>query len=630
MCPLQACDAFTAPVLLLVAGVVAAFLIVLQVRARRRRAAARTAMEPSYDLSEGERFRHKWGYADTRFVFDGPRTVRVTGGRYPLSGYRMPYFIPFAEEVLGVPITPEEAQPERPPAKLPEPRTSPGFLAGVRELLATDQISTDDEDRLAHSHGQLSVDEIYRLLYGEPLARTVDLVLYPQDEDQVRAIVRLAAEHEVCLVPYGGGTNVSGALALPAGETRPVASVDLKRLSRVVWVDEQNLLACIEAGITGKQLEKELQARGFTSGHDPDSVELSTLGGWISTNASGMKKNKYGNIEEIVLEATLVTPAGDLETHRATPRNSTGLQPRLLLFGSEGNLGIITKAVLKIHPRPEVREYGSLVFPRFGRGVAFLKELRHREGVMPASIRLIGNFEFRFGQALKAAPRFPKSLVEKVQKAFLLKVLGFNPHEMVACTIVMEGSPSEVRHQREVIFRVARRHGGVSGGSTNGRRGYTLTFGIAYIRDFFNQFGVLGETFETSAPWDRIEEIGQAVERELTEQCRARGVRGRPYLSYRVTQTYQTGVCIYCTMGFSGKGLERPVEIYHEIERRLRQVILDHGGSLSHHHGVGKIRQRFLPQIQTEASIEVFRKAKEAVDPTNVFAVGNGVFADLS
>jgi len=594
-----------------------------------RRSGSGGGLDTYYDMSEGERFSHRWGYTDTRFEFDGPRSVRVTGSRYPLSGYSMPHFIPFAEEVLGVPIRPEDMGEENEDKTVPEPRVNAGFLAAVKAQLSEDQVSLDARDRLIHSHGQLSVDEIYRLLYGAPLERMVDLVLYPENEEEVQAIVRLADEREACLVPYGGGTNVSGALTCPPEEQRTIVSVDMRRMNRILWLDEDNLQVCVEAGISGKQLEKDLDARGYTSGHDPDSVELSTLGGWISTNASGMKKNKYGNIEDIVLEATLVTPTGDIETKRATPRNSTGVQLRGLLFGSEGNFGIITKAIIKIHPRPQVRKYGSLVFPSFVKGVRFLKELR-QEGVLPASIRLVNNFEFRFGQALKPAPRFWKGMVERVQKFFLLKILRLRPLEMVACTIVMEGSRREVRHQEKAIFRTARKYGGISAGAKNGQRGYMLTFGIAYIRDFFNQFHILGETFETSVPWDRIYQVCQAAQEKLVEQCRGHQVAGKPYLSYRVTQTYHTGVCIYFTMGFSGKGLEDPAQVFHDIERRLRQVILDNGGSLSHHHGVGKIRQSFLPQIQTENSIEVLRRTKEAMDPKNIFAIGNGVFADLS
>jgi alkyldihydroxyacetonephosphate synthase len=340
-----------------------------------------------------------------------------------------------------------------------------------------------------------------------------------------------------------------------------------------------------------------------------------------------MKKNRYGNIEDIVLEATLVTPAGDVETLRVTPRNSVGVQPRGLLFGSEGNFGIITKAVLKVHPKPAVREYGALVFKTFADGVSYLKELR-QTGAMPASIRLVNNNEFRFGQALKPAPATMKHWQEKVQKFALLKLMGFDPLQMVACTIVMEGARDEVEHQQRTIFKLAKAHGGKSAGAANGKRGYTLTFGIAYIRDFLNQFNFLGETFETSVPWNKIHEVTQAVHDKLLEQCSTHNVSGRPYLAYRVTQTYHTGVCIYFTMGFSGRGLSDPIGIYHNIEHNLRQTILDHGGSLSHHHGVGKIRQGFMRQVQSDGSIEVLQKTKEAIDPKNMFGIRNGVFTD--
>jgi len=429
----------------------------------------------------------------------------------------------------------------------------------------------------------------------------------------------------VVLVPYGGGTNVSGALALPVDEKRMIASVDMGRMARILWVDEENMQACVQAGIRGMDLERELLARGYTSGHDPDSVELSTLGGWIATNASGMKRNKYGNIEELVVEATLVTPRGDIEVLHPTPRNSTGVQPKYLLYGSEGNFGIITRAVLRIFPRPEAQEYGSLVFPTFERGVAFLKTLRQHQGVVPASIRLVNNFEFRFGQALKGEAGPLGRFVSRLQKLVLLKILRFKPLEMCACTILMEGTAAEVSHQRRVVFSTGKRFGGISGGASNGKRGYMLTFAIAYIREFFNQFHILGETFETTVPWDRITAVIQAAEKALFEQCAAHGVEGRPYLSYRVTQTYQTGVCIYFTMGFSARNLENRAEVYHGIEHRIRQAILDSGGSLSHHHGIGKIRKGFLPQIQTPASLAMIRDLKRALDPANTFAVANNV-----
>ncbi|MFP6724050.1 MAG: FAD-binding oxidoreductase [Candidatus Poribacteria bacterium] len=612
------------PVILIVA-IAAIILLLLVLRSTN----SQTKPEAYYDLSEEERHRHKWGYVDTRFEFDDPRNVKVTGNRYPISGFRMPHLMPFVEEMLNFSICPEDMAVENQDHNIPQPNIKANFLKAIETQFKPDQSSMDEKDRLVHSHGQLSVDEIYRILYGSSLERVVDLVFFPQSEEDIKGVIELANEHNVCLIPYGGGTNVSGALAIPAEEERMVVSVDMQRMNRLIWIDEENFQACIEAGIMGKHLEKLLNEKGYTSGHDPDSIEFSTLGGWISTNASGMKKNKYGNIEDIVIEATLVTPTGDIKTKCITPRNSTGIQPQAFLFGSEGNLGIITKAVIKIHLKPEARKFGSLVFPRFENGIRFLKELR-QSGTLPASIRLVNNNEFRFGQALKPKPTFWKGIISYFQKFILLQVKGFQPLEMVACTVLMEGAEEEVNQQEKALFRIAKRHQGISGGASNGKWGYSLTFGIAYIRDFFGQFHILGETFETSVPWSKVLQVCQSVQQELVEQAETYQVPGTPYLSYRVTQTYHTGVCIYFTMAFYGKGLEDPDKAYHHIEQRLRQVILDNGGSLSHHHGIGKIRQGFLPQVHTENSFQMLRQSKKTVDPNNVFGIGNGVFYESS
>jgi alkyldihydroxyacetonephosphate synthase len=573
-------------------------------------------------VASDARHPHRWGYADTRLELDGPRSVRMTGSRYLLSGTSMPHLIPFVEQMLGLPFDPGARIAETPP-DVPAPRLNTTLLVALEQLLPADRRSTDPRVRLAHSHGQLSVREIDRAIYGGGLPRVVDVVVEPASEEDVQAIVAAAIAHDACLVPYGGGTNVSGALMCPEDEARTVVSMDMRRMRRVLSIDRANGCALVEAGITGADLEAALEAVGCTSGHVPDSLEFSTLGGWISTNASGMKKNRYGNIEDIVLEATLVTPSGTIETHRRQARTSTGMQPLSLLFGSEGNIGVITKALIAIHPKPEACRYGSLVFRSFGDGVACLRALR-AERVLPASIRLVNNREFRFGQALKPAAQGIKALKASLQRRLLTGVLGFDPSALAACTVVMEGSRREVAEQERTVRRIARRFRAVWGGAENGRRGYTLTFAIGYLRDFMSEYGLVGESFETSVPWDRIEEVCAAVERALAAECGARGVIGTPYLSYRVTQTYHAGVCVYFTMGFSGHGLANLRAAFEDIEHTLRQVVLDHGGSLSHHHGVGKIRQAFLPQVHSAAGLELIRAAKRAVDPGNVFGIGNG------
>jgi len=585
----------------------------------------RAAAERPYDPAPGRRYPHLWGYEDTRFEFLDATTVRLTGDRYPLAGAPLPHFMPFVADLLAVPVGPEHVQESVPAPALPTPARNDAFLADLRDAAPHLRLEDDDRARLVHSHGQLSVDEIYRLLGGGVPERLVDLVAHPRSDADVHALVQLADRHGVVLIPYGGGTNVSGALACPPGERRMVVSVDMRQMNRVLELDRANGWVVVEAGITGKDLEARLEAEGLTTGHVPDSVELSTVGGWIATNASGMKKNRYGNIEEVVLDAVLVTPRGEVRVTPVVPRSSTGIAAQRLAFGSEGGLGIVTRAVLHVWPLPDVRRYASFVFPDFAAGVRYLQAVQ-AAGVRPASIRLTNNTEFRLGQALGRAKTGLAALTSKLTKLLVTRVKGFDPERMVACTVVMEGSAAEVRQQAHSLFGLLKAHGGLSGGPENGRRGYAVTFAIAYIRDFLNTLGIFGETFETSAPWSRIHDITGAVEAELRRMCAERGVAGRPYLSYRISQSYRAGVCIYFTMGFCARGLEDPVATFHEIEHRMREVVLEQGGSLSHHHGVGKIRQDFVPRVHSEASLRAVRALKRELDPNDVFGAGNHAF----
>ena len=568
---------------------------------------------------------HRWGYTDTRFVVNPDLTVKVTGNRYAVSGYDMPGFIPFLEEVLDIQFDLTDVKPERADKPVPPPVVNAAFTAALAAALPADRRSDDPRERLLHSHGQTTVDEIYQVLYTH-LDRVVDLVVWPETHEEAAALVRLAAEHDICLVPYGGGTSVSAALKLPAGETRLIVSIDMRRMDAIEWIDRENMRACVQAGITGKHLEERLAEQGLTCGHEPDSIELSTLGGWIATNASGMKKNRYGNIEDVVENVTLVTSEGVVENLSNMPRVSMGVEPVRLAFGSEGNLGLITRAVIRIHALPEVKEYGSWVFRDFKTGTAFLYDLA-RTGALPASIRLVDNVQFRFGQALKARPTGREKLMSRVQQTFLGSIKGFDLRQMSAATVVMEGSAAEVEYQKAEIKRVATRHGGVSGGSHNGQRGYMLTYAIAYIRDFLTDYHIIGETYETTVPWDRIDDVITAVEKRATEMHREFGLPGKSYVSPRITQLYHTGVCIYFTHGFSARGVGKPDPAFAAIERAMRETIMANGGSISHHHGVGKLRRDFMDQTIPPAAADMLREIKAAADPTNVFGIGNNVFS---
>lgn len=571
---------------------------------------------------------HLWGYADTEFRLNEQGHVVLSGSRYELSGYELPLFRPFVESILGHEVDWTERKAMNAEPHIPPPVANARFDEKARELFRPDQISDDPRIRLIHSHGQTSSHELYLVVY-ENLDRVADLVAWPESTDDVQRLITLAGECDVCLVPYGGGTNVSDALLLPPDETRKIVSVDMRRMNKVLSIDEKNLTAQVQAGITGADLESAMGEKGYTVGHEPDSVELSTLGGWISTNASGMKKNRYGNIEEIVERITLITPQGEVSHMDSGPRRSAGIQPRGVTFGSEGNLGVITEATLNIHPRPEITRYGSFVFPDFKHGVDFLFDLK-RSGELPASVRLVDNIQFRFSQTLKPVPRGLKAVEQKIQRFALTRIYGYDLNEVSAATVVMEGSKNEIRSQSRLLHRVARRHRGIAGGSSNGKRGYMLTYAIAYVRDFLAPYYISGETYETSCSWDNLHTVVDAVKKRAFELQEEHGLFGSPFISARITQLYHAGVCIYFTHGFSNRDLVNPVDVFTNIEDEIRKAIMAAGGSISHHHGVGKLRQHFMDEAITEPTRDMLRSLKRSVDPDNIFGIRNGVHAEPS
>ncbi|HMO79331.1 MAG TPA: FAD-binding oxidoreductase [Pyrinomonadaceae bacterium] len=561
-----------------------------------------------------------WGFRDTSFAINENGNVTILGNRYELSGKELPRLLPWIRETLDIdPDINDRFEPRYPP-EIPEPVDNADFVGSISDFLAPEQIERDADSRIRHGHGHTQ-EEMFAIKYGN-LGRVPDLVVYPETEEQVAMLVDAAKRTNVVLIPFGGGTNVTDALRCRENESRMIVSVDMRRLSRIVWIDKENMIASIQAGAVGRHLMQQLAEYGVTMGHEPDSVEFSTLGGWIATNASGMKKNKYGNIEDIVVDIAVATADGRLERLNLAPRESVGSDMRRLIFGSEGTLGIVTSATVKLFPLPEAQEYGSVLFPSYEEGFAFMQELV-RTSRPPASCRLVDNLQFQFGLALKPAASGTAALKGRIEKFFVTKIKGFQPYKMVALTLVFEGTRADVEQQKRDVYRIAARHGGMKAGSENGRRGYQLTYSIAYIRDFLMNYYIIAESFETSCAWSDALAVCDNVKRVLTEEYKKRGLPGKPFITSRITQLYQTGVAIYFYFGFYFKGVEAPSQVYLELENIARAEILRSGGSLSHHHGVGKIREGFLSEIMSETSLKWKKAVKASLDPDNIFGAGN-------
>ena len=566
---------------------------------------------------------HKWGFKDSSFIINDDNTVTFTGKRYEgISGERLPYLIPFVTKVLKTDIKKEPYFKEIEKKYVTERKINQDFVNDIKSFFNDDQISFSDEERVLHSHGQNSPDEVFKVLYDK-LEKFTDIVVYVENEEDVINLIEKAKKHNVCLVPYGGGTNVTNALQLPEDEERMIVSVDTRRLNKIISIDTKNLLIEVEAGITGKHLEEELQKKGFTVGHQPDSIELSTLGGWISTNAAGMKKNKYGNIEDIVQNVVMVTPNGTINQIKPLVRSSIGIKTQNLLFGSEGNIGIITKAVLKIHKLPECSDYESVVLKDWDTGLDFMYELAHSSSV-PASARMLDSLHYQFGSALKPEKNNIGKLKSKIQK-LVFKMKDFSTDDFVAAVFKLEGSFSEVEYQRKNIKRLAKKYNGLLGGSKEGKVGYNITMVIAYIREFFVPQGILGETLETAVPWSKVNQVKDEANKLLTELHKKYDLPGKPFFCSRISKVYHTGICMYNTMGINVRGIKNPEKVFSDIEHKIRECFIKNGGSISHHHGVGKLRKDFMPETISPGSIDVIQGIKKSQDPNNIFGISNNI-----
>ena len=581
-----------------------------------------------------------WGFNDSGFIAKidnrGRRYVTMKGTRYALCGKPMSKILPFMESALQVKIDLSKEFPTTHPTWCSDLKsdictTDQNYL----EKIVEGRISFSTLDRARHGTGH-SQEDVFALRNGQNI-RIPDAVLWPCSEQQVVALVNAAKLKGWCIIPYGGGTNVIEATRCPTKqvESRPILSVSMKCMNRILWLNEEDGLAHVEAGITGRELTEILDRRGYTMGHEPDSIEFSTLGGWIATKASGMKRSKYGNIEDIVMSARIVSPDGVLwkgssDQHIVSGRHSEGMDVRTFALGSEGCLGIITSAVIRVWPLPEVRKFDSVMFPRFEDGLQFLRSLSRERHMTPSSVRLLDNAHFRMGQALR--PDEPTwfhqakdTLVKAMASFYLTK--DFNHDSVVCATINYEGSDREVREQVATVKKLSGMYGGVMLGPRVGKAGYELTYMIAYLRDFAMTYHILGESFETFVQWSKIETLIAATKERIIAEHTSLLLPGVPFIGCRVTQLYHEGACLYFYLCMSFEGVDRASAIFADLERVARDEILKQGGSLSHHHGLGKLRSSFAKERSSQEFQNVVTSIKDSIDKDNIFGARNGLYA---
>jgi alkyldihydroxyacetonephosphate synthase len=510
-----------------------------------------------------------WGFADARI---DPHAIAA-----------------HAQSTLGFgPLPPVEDPVAFQEVALPAPRLDATTLPAG---------STDDLERLHHSFGKSYLDTI-RAFRGQ-VDHAVDAVAHPADEQQLEAVLEWAAAQNAAVIPFGGGTSVVGGVE-PRVPTRfdGVISVDLHRLNRLLEVDPVSRSALIQAGASGPVLEAALREHDLTMRFFPQSFELSTLGGWIATRAGGHFATARTHIDDLVESIRALTPSGAWESARL-PGSGAGVSPDRLLLGSEGTLGVITQAWMRVQPRPLHRASQAVRFASFAAGAEAVRAIA-QSGLTPANLRLLDELEAKQTGA------------------------GDGTHAVLVLGFESTSVEVEVDVDLRRGLALCREHGGhyepppkgakPSGSAVDTWRDAFLA--MPYLRDAMLRCGVLSDTFETAITWERFpafhEQVTGAVRAALGEPCR---------VSCRFTHVYPDGPAPYYTVIAPARRGDEVAQ-WHEMKQAAGDAISAAGATITHHHAVGRDHRPWYDVQRPDLFAAALGGAKAAVDPQGLLNPG--------
>ena len=521
-----------------------------------------------------------------------------------------PQLAPFIERVLGLKVGAATSSPVRfEDLDVAGPKLPDALRAGLEAAVGTEFVSVDRRDRVVHARGK-SLRDLIRQRRGD-LPRIPDAVVRPGSEEEVTAILREALTADAVVIPFGGGSSISGSLEAPADESRPVLSVDLERLNKVLAIDSASRLARVQAGVFGPQLEEQLAARGYTFGHFPDSFTHSTLGGWIATRSSGMQSDRYGDIADLTRGLRVVTPTGTLVTH-PVPSTSTGPSVREMVLGSEGRLGIITEATVQVRAIPEKRTILGYLFPTFTDGLNAMRDIAASECSVSVT-RVSDAHETQFSFAMRSNPTALDKFQSQALRAFVHHRLGYDVYHMCLSFIGYEGSERHVAEQRKRVGKIVKRHGGLCIGSGPGTLYDQKKFDTPHIRDFLLDRGAAGDVSETAMPWSRLTPVYDAVCAAAYGAFAQVGVQG--YLMCHLSHSYHAGACLYFTFAFVPTPGGDMADEYAVIKSAIQQAFVDNGATLSHHHAVGTEHAQWLEQDISAPGVAMLEALFDGTDP---------------
>jgi alkyldihydroxyacetonephosphate synthase len=485
-----------------------------------------------------------------------------------------------------------------------------------------DLFSDDRYERVSHALGKAYRD-VVRGFCGR-FENPPDLVAFPRDESEIEAVLSWAEAEGAAVIPFGGGTSVVGGVEARLGD-RPVVSLDLRRLDRVLEVDPQSLAARIQAGATGPGLEDQLREHGLTLRHFPQSFEYSTLGGWIATRAGGHFATLETHIDDLVESVRAITPRGTWESRRL-PGSGAGPSPDRMLIGSEGILGVIAEAWVRVRPRLEFKASVGVTFDDFSAAVEAVREIG-QSGLHPANCRLLDADEAGLtgagdGQSHLLLLGFESAHLPvdppMNQALEIARTAGGTPGQL-RTTSPTGRKPDDLSGNRPVGSQ-----DGAEGGAMDTWRGAFLL--APYLRDTFVACGVLSETFETAITWDRFEEFhGTVMETARRVAAEVSGAPfdgdGAPRVSCRFTHVYPDGVAPYFTV-LAPAIRSGEVEQWDEIKVAVSEAIVGAGGTITHHHAVGRDHRPWYDRQRPAPFAAALRAAKAELDPAGMLNPG--------
>jgi alkyldihydroxyacetonephosphate synthase len=510
------------------------------------------------------------------------------------------------------------ATPARPleGIELPAPRLSTIARQKFVDLLGPDRVRDDAYERAFHALGR-SYYDLLRLRAGD-LATAPDAVLYPRGGDEVLAVLSLAADQDIAVVPFGGGTSVVGGVSATTGPFKSVVTVGLSGMDRLIDIDTVSCTATAEAGIYGPALEKALQAKGVTLGHYPQSFEFSTLGGWIAHSGAGQGSNRYGRAEDWLVGAKLATPRGVLATG-GFPASAAGPGLNELIVGSEGVFGIVTEATIRIRAIAGASHDRGYLFRDFASGATAIRTAIQEE--LPVTmLRLSDAQETGFYRAYGALGK-KRGIKERLADIYL-DTRGFDAK---ACALIasFEGDAAEVATSRKRFAIIAKKLGALDLGEGQGRRWREGRFHGPYLRDPMLERGLGVDTLETATRWSNIDALYAAVRAALETAIRETAPRpgAGGIVMCHISHSYPDGASLYFTFIFP-RALSADIAQWRAIKKAASDAIAANGGTISHHHGVGEDHLPWMVQEKGALGIEVLRAIKHTLDPKGVLNPG--------